>query len=333
MSFDRLLDLNLTHDYYQGTCPDLRIEPSPETSRWLSAAAIKVQSSPGSLTLHFQKDDQGNPLRSLDGQRLLLAIVVVNPVFSVFTNLAGADNSQPLYRNSPDPLSLAPPRAYQQVPGRFTYPVQLDDRPTTIRLTDHRNRPIEQHSLGAENPSTELSLLLDKYGPGFYRIKESIASDSTETDIANLPWLPPYTIALVELTITPIFYTQAPSFNIHYGARNDTLNYYVVAQNYSDTEFDHLQLADAGFAEQSRAEISFTRVESNNFTEAHTDAALLHGGGSKVVLFHSQTDVSRRQHGPKKLQLRLGGEVLIASLPTPGRNSVTADFFINVAKA
>ncbi|RDE24676.1 hypothetical protein DV711_03545 [Motiliproteus coralliicola] len=332
MSFDKLLDLNLTHDYYQGPCPDLQIEPSADTLQLLKAASIKTYTKPGGLSLYYPQDDQGLPKHSLAGQRLLLSVTTVNPAFSALTELPLADDRLPLYRNHIDPLSLAPAQSTHRVPGRFAYPVQLNERPLTLALNDDQGNLIEQHSISTAQQTTH-SLLLQQYGAGFYRITETSTSGSHEMRLIYLPRIPHNLIALVELIIQPAFYGNPPTFNIHYSARNDTLNYYVVAQNYSDTEFDHLQLADAGFAEQSRAEINFTRVESSNFTQAHTDAALLHDGGSKVVLFHSQTVVSRRQHGPKKLQLRLGGEVLIASLPTPGRNSITADFFINVAKA
>ena len=332
MEFGKLLDITLTHEYYQGLCPDLRFELMPDSSRLLKVGAVKALNTPGQLTLYFQKDNQGDPLQNLAGQQLKLAVTVANPKFSVITNLPKSDNQIPVYRNSTTPSILDAPQSYQKVPGRFSYSLQFSEHPAIVQLTDDDGALVETHTISADSEASDLSLLIEKYGPGFYRIKESADGNNAETLVSYKPSTPLRAIALIELTLDSGFYTTPPSLNIQFSAVNDTLNYYIVASNYSENDFDKLALDDAGFSEQSRGEITFSRMESNNFTNTQVPANLLNSNGAKIVLFHSQSAVSRRQQGPKKLQLKLDGDVLISNLPTPGSKSVKADFFIHVAK-
>ncbi|GAA5216522.1 hypothetical protein ACFSJ3_12760 [Corallincola platygyrae] len=332
MEFSKLLEINLNHDYYQGPSQDLRCALLSPSSRLLNTGAIRLVNQPGGISLYFKKRADNNPVNSIAGATLQIAVVVTNPAFAVVTDLGAAENQLPIYRNTLSPDSFDVAVNYQNVGGRFSYPLQFGTRPATVQLLSDAGEQIESHAITADMQASTQSLLLEKQGPGFYRINEAAGADNAQTLVSYQPQLPAQSIALLEIKIDASFYTAPPAFGLQFAARSDTLNYYIIASNYSDTEFGNLTLTDAGFAEQSRSEITFSRLESTSFGDSQISPELLNSNNSKVTLFHSQASISRRQQGPKKLQLKLDGDVLISSLPTPGSTSAKADFFIHLAK-
>jgi len=53
-------------------------------------------------------------------------------------------------------------------------------------------------------------------------------------------------------------------------------------------DVDHLEVSDAGFTDEGRPEIKFTKVVPVDFTPAEVPVALFGNGNIKVVLFKSQ---------------------------------------------
>ncbi len=333
MKFSKLTEIKITHDYYQEMSNDLLFELTTESVALLNAANVKIVTSPGSVSLYSDNDNKAHLDRILKGKKLTMAVVISNPKFSLVTELPKSNNQLAVYRSSESSAMLNPPKSYLQVSGRFNYSLLIDERPVTVNLSDQTGQVIEQHLIDEESKLSAISFLTKKYSAGFYEINETKDDTSHNTLISYLPELPLNTIALIEITIDNRFYSSSPPvFTLNFSARSETLNYYIVASNYSDSDFSKLALTDAGFSEQSRSEIVFVRKEPNDFSSQHISAELLTSNGNRVVLFHSSSPVTRHRKGPKKLQLRLNGETLISSLPTPGSSSVTADFFIHVAK-
>jgi hypothetical protein len=137
---------------------------------------------------------------------------------------------------------------------------------------------------------------------------------------------------VVEVRIADGFYTARAAFEIAFAARQETLRYYLVVSRYSDAELAQLTVSDAGFGEEGRPEIKFTKVPAAGFTPAEIPPALLDGGGATVMLFRSQAPVERRRRGRRKIQLNRNGEVLIEHLPQPGAERPSADLIVHLSK-
>jgi hypothetical protein len=163
------------------------------------------------------------------------------------------------------------------------------------------------------------------------------AADPTRLDAPQAVLLEPELaregfFGMVEVRIDTGFYTAPAAFEIAFDAREETLRYYLVVKRYSAAEIDQLTVADAGFAEEGRAEIRFTRVPAGEIAPAEIPPALLAGAEATVVLFRSQAPVARRRQGRRKIQLSRNGEVLIEHLPQPGAERATADLIVHLSK-
>ena len=77
---------------------------------------------------------------------------------------------------------------------------------------------------------------------------------------------------VVEVRIAAGFYDAPAAFEIAFAARQETLRYYLVAQRYSAADVDQLTVSDAGFGEEGRPEIQFTKVPAAAFTPADDPA-------------------------------------------------------------
>lgn len=139
---------------------------------------------------------------------------------------------------------------------------------------------------------------------------------------------------LVEIAVAAGFYAAPPALAVGFRARAETLKYYLVARNYTATEFGQLDVSDAGFSSDGRPEIHFERVGSSGFTSAEIPAVQLAGGdaAAKVVLFRSQQAVTRQARARKSIQLARNHDVIIAQLPQPGAAAPTADLVVHLSK-
>jgi hypothetical protein len=137
---------------------------------------------------------------------------------------------------------------------------------------------------------------------------------------------------VVEIGIDAAFYDAPPAFRIGFAAREETLRYYVVARNYPANEFNQLEVSDAGFSAEGRAEVRFDRVAPSSFGAGELPAALLGAADARIALFRSQTPLARREKARRRIQLARNGEVIIPQLPQPGAASATADLIVHLSK-
>lgn len=334
MEFSKLFDINFTHDYYDGRFSDVACIPLPATRKKLSAGGIRPLMRLGQYSLFYEASDTSPNTAKLplNVGCWCFALTVVNPTFASVTELSLASNRISVYRNKLNPLALDDEQQYIRVGNRFSYTLSQTKRPLTLSVLDENDALVQTHLLETDDASSSFSLLFASLACGVYKIKESSSDGDSVSEVIYLPHLPLSCFAVVMLDHSPSFYSDNVSFELHFTARQDTLNYYIVASNYANSDIQALDLNDAGFSEQSREQIIFNKVDAAAFTSQQIDIDLLTTSNANVVLFTSQSAVSRRLQGPKKLQLRLDSEVLIANLPTPGSSQVSADFFIHVAK-
>ena len=332
MEFTKLFDINITHDYYGGSCRAVKCVPLASAFRTLKAGALRVLAQESQYSVFFE-GSQTSPLKKLKSAQLHFAIVAQNTTFASISDTSNNRRNILVYRNAPQVSALSNAESYVLASGIQTYEISQSERPVTLSLRNSNNDIVDQHIISEENGLEEFSFLLKQYPFGLYSITEETASDILLSKFAYVESIPPATIAILQIDVNDIFYSAPASFTLNFSARSEILNYYIVASNYDNNDIQALTMKDAGFTEQSRTQILFNKLESTNFTDQQIAPDLLNKNNAKVVLFTSQSAVSRRQYSPKKLQLMLNNEVLIASLPIPGSSSVSADFFIHVAKA
>ena len=123
-----------------------------------------------------------------------------------------------------------------------------------------------------------------------------------------------------------------PEFTVPFAAKEETLKYYVVAKNYTNADFNLLSVTDTGFTEDGRPQLQFDKVAPGAFTPDEIPLALLNEGGTQVVLFKSQTTVTRKDRARRKIQLNKNGDVLITHLPQPGEIKSNANLIIHISK-
>ena len=81
----------------------------------------------------------------------------------------------------------------------------------------------------------------------------------------------------------------------------------------------------------SRNEVTFERVDINNFGPEEFKVNSLGKPDSKVTLFRSLNKVNRQHKSRKNIQLSLNGQMLISNLPAPGQEKTQANFIIHLA--
>lgn len=331
MEFTKLFDIGITHDYYNGPCSNVTCVPLPSAAKIIQAGAMRVLAQASQLHLYYEKNETG-PLKNITGAKLHFAVVAENASFATVSEQASNHRSVLVYSNNAQANTLAHSETYIIGSGIQTYSISQAKRPVTLTLHNNQGNELMQQVISKANGLFEYSFLMQQYPFGLYSISEKTTNKTLVTHIAYFPHIPPATVAIIQIDIADNFYTVPASFNINFSARSETINYYIVASNYDNSDVQALDMNDAGFSEQARAKILFNKVQSDSFTDQHIAANLFNQKNTKVVLFSSRSAVSRRQYSPKKIQLTLNNEVLIASLPIPGSSSVSADFFIHVAK-
>jgi hypothetical protein len=137
---------------------------------------------------------------------------------------------------------------------------------------------------------------------------------------------------VIEIELDPGFYTAPPGFAIEFDAREETLKYYVVARNYTNSEFNQLDVTDAGFTADARSRIDFSRVAASSFAADDIPPDLLGGAEVRVVLFRSQQLVARQEKARRRIQLARNNDVIIAQLPQPGAAAATANLVVHLSK-
>lgn len=288
--------------------------------------------SDGKLYCLYEADESDTAISDLSGELLLLGLRLKNPYFNNFTDVT-IDSTLPLYRNASTPGTLDP--AAQIIPTGRLLNHQIVDavRPVTIGLVDRNGQTLAIQNIDAANTRDEINFDLQFFGEGRYTVNETSTSGTSATPYYYDEGLYRAGVfGLVEIAVDAGFYGAAPEFEIGFNARTETLKYYIVANNYTDAEFAQLDVSDAGYVEEGRAQIGFTRLSSGSFASDDIEPDMLGDSTGKVTVFKSLTAVARRQAARKKIQLSRNGDVLVADLPAPGADKARADFVIHVAK-
>jgi hypothetical protein len=332
--FRILFTVTITHAYYSGGCKDFDFLIPADTAQVLKNGRLVARVRDGKLVVLFETKETGAALAAVAGKKLRIGLKLLNPYFSNFTALAfDTRASIPLYRNAVNPDVLDAPKVVPLVGRLFGHVLTGTARPVTAMLKDSAGQALQAEAITTANNRTTVSCNLTGQAAGAYVVEEAYPSDTELIPYycdPELRQLGPF--GVMEIEVGSSFYVAAPTFELVFAARQETLNYYLVARNYNVAEFGQLAVVDTGFTEDGRPQVVFTRVESSAFTADEIDPSLLGGGDARVALFRSQATVARRERARKKIQLKRNGEVLITHLPQVGADKVSGDIIVQISK-
>ncbi|QLQ24146.1 MAG: hypothetical protein HZT41_04035 [Dechloromonas sp.] len=328
--FRTLLQIEVTHGYYGGLCPDLAfVVPSDEPA--LAAGRLLVREREGRLLVLFETDEAGNALSEIAGTTLFVGLRQLNPAFANFTQPPLPDGSLPLYANDASPTVFSAPVAAHWIAAQQRIEPVQGARPLSLRWQRNGLTLAEQTLVAGEN---EAMFATRDWPAGRYTLSETAGGPEQRST-----WLLSRSLAdqalwcVVAVTIAPTYYATPPTLRVALLARSDVLQYYVVARNFGTNEFNQLQLTDAGAAEQARPAIAFAKVLPAEFAADDLLPASLGDASARIVLFQSLAPVARRAGGYRKLQLKRNNEVLVQHLPQAGSDRAQARFVVHLAKS
>lgn len=216
----------------------------------------------------------------------------------------------------------------------FAYPLTKTARPVTITVKDYLNNILETESVLNETDTTPVPLDLRGYAPNVYSVNEKQGSSTKKSlyyidpDLAGKP-----IFGIVEINVSDSFFTPAPPvFTLNFVAKEEVLKYYIVGKNYTSSDLNHLSVLDAGFNEDSRPQVQFTKVNQGAFVATDISPSLLAITGTSVVLFKSQSPVPRLEKARRKIQLSKNSDVILKHLPIPGIDRSNSDIIIQISK-
>ena len=331
--FRPLLTVAIQHSYYAGACTDLEFVAPSSTASLLRGGRVLARRLNGRLHLLFEADSLGIPLNSLAGRTLTFGLRLVNPCFSNFTTPVVSDAAlRPFYTNSSNPVALDAPSGVTLASGMHTHTPLTATRPLTLRLSDSVGAIMATQALGIGDAVGSVDLRA--FPEGAYRIDEdagggivamSMLHVSTELRSAGV-W------GILAIKVDAGFYATPPALCLNFSARQEQLKYFVVASNFTSTEFDQLDVSDKGSIEENRDTLIFEKVPPAMFSDSDISPSLLGDGSHRVVMFRSQLPVARRERGLRKIQLNRNGDILVEHLPQPGADRSQAHLIVHLSK-
>lgn len=327
--FRSLWTVDVRHAFFGDGGEVLEFFVPPTTQRALAGAHAIARVRNGVLNVLIEVDEADQPLSALAGRRFVFGLRPREAVFETVTQPFGiARGETALWVNAATPNALDAPHAVQLSGAQLRIAPKSSVRPLMLRVLDETN---VERANGTLQLGQEALSLQGVWPDGEWRIEEAGAPAGSlyvEPDLAAMrAW------GLLILTVAPAHVVNGQAFHIDFAARSDTLRYYVVANAYSQNEFDQVNVRDAGFATESRPQIVFDKLLPAVFGVEHLPAALLDpGGAARIACFQAQAPVARRPRGPTRLELHRNGDVLIGNLPQPGAQRPDAQFVVHLGK-
>ena len=336
MQFRLLFTVSISHNYYSQGCKDFSFIIPADSTQLLKNGKLIAKIAEGKLLVLFAADETENPLVLLTGKTLRIGLKLLNPLFSNFTDLDFDFNfSRPLYRNFINSDALDAAKAITFVGQVFSHLLSNSARPMTVILKNSDGQVLQTDTIAATSDRLTVSYDLTGQVAGVYSVEEYyLESTKTVRYYSDFELQKEGVFGIIEIAIASSFYTTPPNFVLAFTAKQETLKYYVIAQNYSDADFNQLSVADAG--EEGRSQINFTKILPAAFQNDDISPSLLGNGDAKIALFKSQTTVLRQEKARKNIQLQKqkngGVEELIKHLPQPGAEKATSDKIVQLSK-
>ena len=333
-TFGILFSVKIAHTYYTNECTDFEFVIPPDTAFLAHRGKIITRTSKGIFYALCEKDEAGVPLIPVTDQTFRVGLQLKNPHVSNFTRQDFKTGTMPLYRIQTTPANLDSLEEVILKSSVFSHQLSKTTRPVTVTLKDIKDNTLKTVVFPDSSDSTPVSIDLTTYPSGLYNITEIYNSSTKKFNYYVDPDLTRQQVyAIVEIKVTNSFYSPTPpEFSVRFTAKEETLKYYVVGKNYSSAELSHLSITDVGYNEDARPQLQFTRISQGGFVASDISPSLLTDSISKVVLFKSQSPVSRLEKPRRKIQLSRNSDLIMKHLPLPGINKSTSDIIIQISK-
>lgn len=330
--FRELFRLNVTHTYYGGKFRDVEFLYPAETVQLMKQGKMQAKVIDGTLYVLYETDENGAPLSSMTGAPFRFGIRSTNPYFTNFTSddLAGDFISRISVYYMADTDQILFSASYPLVDSAFTHTLTQAARPAQVELRDPLGNVVYSETV-TDVSRTELRFDTTGHPPGFYGVREDFPTVVNTSYYVDSTLRRQGAIILFDFPLEGDLYTDPNEFEIQLLARTETLRYYVVTKGLDEPSFNALTVSDEDTS-GDRPLVSFTRVESGDFTGDELPLDLLRSGDERVVLFISEPDVPRRAAGRKNIKLSKGSDVLLANLPQPGPEKADAHMIIHLSK-
>ena len=334
IKFLTLCTFSIHHSYYEGNCRDFDFFLPQDTKQLLQNSKMLAKIVDGILYILFEANDFDKALISIEGKTLRIGLKINNPYFSNFTEFPIDGYSVQYYQNSIAPVELDTVYKLPLVGSKFSHKLTKPDRPCSATLKDRNGIVLLTDTVTLEENRDSVSYDLSGQAAGIYTVNETypistakfIYYKDAEINANNAS-------AIIEIKVSKTMYSIRPKFIVPFEARKEIVKYYIVARNYSDTEFDKLQVTDIGYSEETRPQLNFTKVASGSFTDAEIPSAFLtSASNTRLVLFKSDVLVPRQEKARKKIQLTLNGDVIIPHLPQPSADKSKSEIIIQISK-
>jgi hypothetical protein len=333
-SFGILFSVKIAHTYYTSGCQDFEFLIPADSNLILRDRRIITRVSKGICYFLCEKDESGIPVVAVSGITLRIGLKLINPFFTNFTKLDFKPGTTPLYRNVILPTTLDLPVEMLLAGPLFAYPLTKITRPVTVTVKDYLNNILQTATVTNDTDTTPVPFDLRGYAPNVYSVNEKQGSSTKKSlyyidpDLAGKP-----IFGIVEINISDGFFTPVPpSFTLNFVAKEEVLKYYIIGRNYTTADLNRLSVIDAGYNEDTRPQVQFTKVNQGAFIATDISPSLLAGTGTSVVLFKSQTPVPRLEKARRKIQLSKNSDVLLKHLPLPGIDRSNSDIIIQISK-
>jgi hypothetical protein len=333
-SFGILFSVKIAHSYYTSNCQDFEFLIPADSSMTLRDRRIITRVSKGICYFLCEKNESATPMVAVSGMTIRIGLKLINPFFTNFTKLDFKPGTNPLYRNITSPTSLDLPVEMLLAGPLFAYPLTKTARPVSVTVKDYLNNILQTATVISDTDTTPVPLDLRGYAPNVYSVNEKQGSSTKKSlyyidpDLAGKP-----VFGLIEINVSDSFFTPVPPvFTLNFVAKEEVLKYYIVGKNYTTSDLNHLSVVDAGYNEDSRPQVQFTKVNQGAFIATDISPSLLTGTGTSVVLFKSQSPVPRLEKARRKIQLSKNSDVILKHLPLPGIDRSNSDIIIQISK-
>ena len=333
-TFGILFSVKIAHTYYTNECVDFGFIVPPDTALLARRGKILTRTNKGVFYVLCEKDETGIPLVPVTDLTFRVGLQLKNPFFSNITRQDFKTGTTPLYRNLNTATNLDAPMETILTSSVFSHQLSKATRPVTVSFKDPDENVLKTVVFPDNLDSTPVSIDQTTYPSGIYTITEKFNSSTKKFNYYVDPDLARQQIyAIVEIKIAESFYSLTPPiFSVRFNAKEETLKYYVVGKNYSSAELSHLSITDAGYNEDGRPQLQFTRISQGGFTASDISPSLLTDSTSRVVLFKSQSPVLRLEKPLRKIQLTRNSDLIVKHLPIPGINKSTSDIIVQISK-
>ena len=317
-----LLTLGISHPYYgDGICPDFDFMLAEHSRLALDGARLLIRRDAGQLYVLFEADEKNHPMQDIAGLELLIGLRLRNPCFEYFTD--ALPEPLPIYSNTTTTLNA--PQSGDLVARSFTPVAAMTQRPLNLSL--HRTRD-DALMWGGEIRDGENmpAINLSHWEAGCYRLTQQSVAGSRSRDLMLAPDLFQAGIwGAIKILVSAEFWNSPapPDFQIKFGARQETLNYYVVAPS-GWSDFDKLSV--------SANSLTFEKIVPVDFPQDGITPAQLGLPTAQAVLFRSQMPVPRSAAAALNIQLKRNEDTLVKNLPLPSADMPSARFVVHLSK-